>query len=266
MLRLCYNAIFSYKKCYFYVVQKPLLLILFVFTTSIIFGQNSSANKTKTYGQDLSVGLRIHTSGWNIITDIAKRKSHTTHRLLHFSFGELTHSREKRQNPDAGFSTTARPFKFGKRNNLYTVNALIGKRKVIAQGAKENGVLIAWTYTGGLTLGLEKPYYLDLFDQANGIVRSEKYSPENETVFLTLFNIIGSSGFFTGISETKIIPGAHLQSGIQFDWSGESKSFQAVEVGTSIDVFSKTPEIMILEDNSPIFISVYAQFQLGKKW
>lgn len=210
--------------------------------------------------------MRINTSGWNLMTDVAKRKSPTTHRLLHFSFGELTHPREKRQNPDAGFGSTARPFKFGKQRNLYTLNALIGKRKTMAQGAKESGVMIVWSYSGGLVLGLEKPYYLDLFDQNSGIIRSEKYSPENETVFLTLFNIIGSSGFFTGISEIQFNPGAHIQSGVQFDWSGSNRSFQAVEIGAAVDVFSKTPQIMILDDNSPVFMSLYAQFQLGKKW
>ncbi len=247
-------------------MQKPLLLVLLFFTTSLVYGQNSSRDKEKQYEHDLSVGFRYHTSGWNVFVDAAKRQSPTKHRILHFSLGELTHPREKRQNPEAGFNTTARPFKFGKQNNLYTVNGLIGQRKVIAQGAKDNGVLIAWSYSGGVVLGLEKPYYLDLFDQANGIVRSEKYSPENETVFLTLFNIIGSSGFFTGISEVNVIPGARLQSGVQFDWSGSSRSFQAIEVGASVDIFSKTPQIMILEDNSPVFISLYAQFQLGKKW
>jgi hypothetical protein len=100
---------------------------------------------------------------------------------------------------------------------------------------------------------------------------NEKYSPENENRFLDITSIYGGAGFSKGLTEVSLVPGGHLKGALHFDWGAFDEVVKAIETGFVVDFYFKTIPIMVdspnLENvkNSPVFVNVYINLQLGKR-
>ena len=158
-----------------------------------------------------------------------------------------------------------KPFIYGKTNNFYAFKLGYGMRKMIAGKPETKTVSVHWVYLGGLSLGLQKPYYLETYNQDNGTIESIKYSEETERRFLGQY-IIGSSGFTKGLNETQIIPGFHAKTALHFDFAATKKSKIALETGINAEYYTKKIELMAYQDAKPYFIDVYVSLQFGGRW
>jgi hypothetical protein len=82
---------------------------------------------------------------------------------------------------------------------------------------------------------------------------------------------MGSASFSQGLSEISIMPGFHAKAAAHFDWGAFDELVKAIEAGIQIDVFFKDVPIMIESpnlpnvENSPVFINLYLNLQLGKR-
>jgi hypothetical protein len=252
--------------------------IFFVFATFAITNVTAQqvnfqqGNKGIIYNKEYSYDFKLHTRGFAIGYSRAKIKNYYSTPYYHIEAGELHHHREKRQNFDfprsavGGFSF--RPFVFGKQNNLYVVRAAYGEKRYLTEKADYKGVAVGISYEIGATLGLVKPYYLELFRMGDGSslqTYSEKYATQNAKDFLDINKINGSSSFFKGWSELKITPGANAKIALHLDWGAFDQYVKAVDVGIMADVFAKKIPIMITEDNRPFFINAFVNLQLGKR-
>jgi hypothetical protein len=101
------------------------------------------------------------------------------------------------------------------------------------------------------------------------LVKSIKYTPETEALFLDKTKITGSDGLFTGLSESSIVPGAYGRVGVHLDWGAFDEFLRALEVGIQLDVFPKKLPIMVplngVNENKPYFLNLYVSLQLGKR-
>lgn len=105
-------------------------------------------------------------------------------------------------------------------------------------------------YSGGLSLGLDKPYYLEVEDSTGG--RKEIKYEDDKARFLE-GPIYGSSGFSKGLKETSLNPGAYAKAALRFDFGRFNESMQAIEIGISADVYSKKVQLMALNDPKQFF-------------
>ena len=237
--------------------------------------QIDGGDKGIIYNQELAVGARIHTNGFAMGVDIGKLKTYYLTQFIHFEIGELKHNREVRQSfdfPSSLNGKVSRAFKFGKKNNLYVLRAGFGHKRYFSEKAKKKGVAVGVTYQIGPTLGLVKPYYLELFPSENSPDRlpvSTKYSEETHERFTEIWNIYGASTWTKGLDEISILPGGHVKAAMHFDWGAFDEYIKAFEAGIMLDVFAKKAPIMVELDgieNRPFFLNLFLNIQFGKRW
>lgn len=229
--------------------------------------------------QEMAVGYRLSSDGWSVLVHRGFIKTedadhpHTSY--LWFDLSEKRSPKEKRVlnenfsvvNPGEPKPTT---YKYGKINNFYQFKLGYGNSKPISGKLDKKSVTINWVYGAGLSIGLLKPYYLDiLVPEGNTYIRKfDKYTEANKESFLDLNNqgtIVGGASFTKGIAEIKFRPGLALRSGFYFDYAASRKSLLGVEIGASAEIF--TQKIPILYNSgSPTFFNIYADIRFGKRW
>jgi len=241
----------------------------------------SVENKGVVYNKELAFDFKLHTNGIAIGANFGKIKTYYLTRYVNIEIGELKHNREFRQSKDYPSIFDTRPsrsFVLGKKNNLYAIRAGIGFKKYFSEKAKKKGLAIGINYQVGPTLGLIKPYYLEVFKERDSghshggnndfSIVSVKYTEANQSSFLDYNSIYGSSPFTKGLSELGIAPGAHGKFGVHFDWGAFDQYVKAFEAGIMVDVFFRKIELMVPVDsivNRPFFVNLYLNLHIGKR-
>ena len=225
------------------------------------------------YKEEKSVDLSIHSNGFFIGMNFGKILTYYKTKYFHINAGILKHPKEYRQPVNfqngATVIKTSSAFTYGKQNNLIILRAGVGEKRYFSEKAKRKGVAVGISYEIGGSLGLLKPYYLNLNRvEENGVtdfVSTERYSEDNADFFLDQNRILGSASFFKGMDEISIAPGVHAKAALHFSVGAFDQFVRALEVGLMVDGYFKRMPIMILENNTPIFINGYVTIQLGKR-
>lgn len=233
------------------------------------FAQNIDKQEEKeiVYSKEWITGVKLHTNGYGLFMTFGKILNRSNKRLFTIELQEIKHPRQIRRRI-IDFASSPQSYYFGKQNTFINLNGSYLFEKVLAEKGRKNGVLVSWRYGGGLSLGLLKPYYLKInpSDGLFGNPIDTKYDPDEiGSRFLSESNIQGASSFFTGIGETKIIPGAVLQSSLIFDWANYNQWIKAVEVGVMSNIYYKRIPIMITEDNSFFYFNFYLKLLFGER-
>jgi len=236
--------------------------------------------KPKPVSKEFSVGAALTTDGWSLFVNKGWVKSDDDKNSdkfysIRFAQIELTehkHPKEQKGTNSNISQTTGdkpKPFIYGKVNNFYALKLGYGYRRMIAGKPEPGTVSIHWLYAGGLSIGLLKPYYIDAYvlrDNPKRFVRENiKYTDENQEAFLQQDNIVGSSGWTTGIGETKIVPGIHAKTAVHFDFAASNKTKLAVEVGLAAELYAKKIELMAEQKAQPYLVSGYISLQFGRR-
>lgn len=247
-----------------------------VFSTDQIY---TGEQKGIVYDKEFSIDFKIHTNGFGLGVNVGTLKTYYLTRFFNIEIGEIKHPKEFRQNFDfqlPGSNRISRAFIFGKENSFFVLRAGIGEKRYLSEKAKRKGLAIGVSYEAGPSLGIEKPYYLELLrflDAGNDfVIRSERFTEDNADRFLNINNIYGSSGFSKGLSEININPGFHTKLALHFDWGAFDEFVKAMEAGIMVDgYFNKIP-IMIESDiignaeNRSLFLNLFINLQFGKRW
>jgi hypothetical protein len=254
-------------------VKKRIAVVICFISILNLHAQNIE-QRGLIYNHELSGGVLIHTAGWSIFLDVAKRSELSKKSLWEFEFTQTHHPKELKQTVDFGLTffgfNSPKPFYYGKQNSFYNLNISYGKQFLIAEKAEKSGVEVGIKLLGGISLGFLKPYYLNALypsDVNNDYeIVAIRYTPETAAKFLDWFSIYGASGVFYGFDHLSIVPGAHFKGGFNFDWANDEQSIKALEVGVTLDAYYKKVPIMILEENTMFYPKLYLSIQFGKKW
>jgi len=233
------------------------------------------ASQGITYKKSWAFTFKYRTDGWQVGADYNKTINYYKSRVIQMSIGEFKHFKQTRQSNDPsggifGFNGI-RPFAYGKQNNLYVISGSYGRKHLLAERAKKNGVMIQLQYTGGVSLGLLKAYYVDVFPvMENGTPDflakpiPTKFEEGVDNGFTTYERILGYSGFGKGFGDIKFQPGLNGTLAFQFDWSSQDSFVKALEAGFHADIYFWNTPIMVSQ-NRFYFLSVYVGIMLGKK-
>lgn len=223
----------------------------------------------KAISRELSFGLRINSNGWSLFSDLGSIKSRDAKhsdmfynvRLWQLEITEKKHPKQHKISNQGG-GTGSNSYIYGKINNFYALKLGRGYMRMLAGKPDPGSVSIHWLYAGGVSLGMLKPYYLNVYSDPNAI----KYGDGTKEDFLNQYLIQGNAGFAKGLGEMKYIPGFHVKSAIHFDFSASRKSVIGVEAGFNAEYYTQEVQIMANQPASALFLDLYVAFQVGRRW
>jgi hypothetical protein len=203
-------------------------------------------------------GVELRTNGYGIFYELGKRKSQRYTNLYSIELTEIKHRKEEKTEGAQFFSNS---FVYGKQNNFYQAKLGFGQQYILGQKVNKNGVAVTASFSGGINIGLLKPYYIDVQDQFNQD-RTIKYE-DDSLLFLNAKNYYGSSGFTKGWNELKVKPGLFVKSALRFDFGRYNESVQALEIGVSAEGFAQKIPILAHNDPKQIFVQMHIAFVFG---
>ena len=128
-------------------------------------------------------GFRLNTDGWSILYEKGYLKSVSTTNLFSLEFGEKKHPKEKKLNnilSNSGFLQIGSPYVYGKQNSFYQLKPTFGQQRLLGGKTNKNGVAVTAIYAGGISTGLERPYYVRVQDSCPDDTRA--IDPKNITL------------------------------------------------------------------------------------
>jgi len=268
-------------------VKKLSLLSFFIALFTISFAQNkTNEEKTKeqkrkernerinqmmkeeeegalVYNKQTAFGGKLITDGYGIFYEHGKYKTISTTNLWWIELGERRDPKEKKSvlGDGAGFQI-GNPFIYGKINNFYYLKVGFGQQRLIGGKDVKNGVAVSAIYGGGLSLGLLKPYYLNISTPDTSA--TIKYS-DSPALFLDPGAIIGGAGFTKGFSEMTVVPGLHARVALRFDYGHFNELLSAIETGVNAAFYTKDINMMYSEPGKKFFFNAYVAIVFGKR-
>jgi len=178
---------------------------------------------------------------------------------------------------NTNFSTegSSDAFVYGKQNSLFILRGGKGVKKYLSEKALRRGLAVGYSFEGGASLGVLKPYYLKLIYDTEETpsgdireVREERYSEQNMEEFLNFNMIFGGGSFWRGLFESSISVGLHGKASGLFALGAFDEYVRAAEIGLTFDAFAKKMPIFVETNtlkNKRIFLNIFVSFHLGKR-
>jgi len=227
-----------------------------------------SNNVGVVYDDEFAINLYLHTKGYGVGAIFGKLKTYYKTSFYHIDFGMVKHPKEHRPDRVPTGTILTRPYVYGKKNSFFVLRAGKGMKRYFSEKAKRKGVAVGYSFQAGPSIGMLKPYYLELDARTSDTeprTSIEKFSEENRDVFLNTSKVEGYAGFWRGVDELNFVFGGHLKGGAHFAWGAYDEFVKSIEVGLMLDVYFQKVDIMIIDDNSPIFANLYINLQLGRR-
>ncbi|MFT3747985.1 MAG: hypothetical protein QM768_06695 [Agriterribacter sp.] len=213
-------------------------------------------------------GIKLNTDGWGISYEFGKSNSVTRATIYQIEFNEKKHRKEDKQSRSVdgggGFIFFGTPFVYGKKNIFYQLKGAMGQQILIGGKGNKNGVSVYGIGAGGLSLGLLRPYYMEVPDGNNGS-KYVKYDSADSLLFLGQEGIIGGGGLTKGWNEMKLTPGLHAKTAIRFDYNRFNTVVSAIEGGLNVEYYFKDVQQMVYSPSRKFFFNAYVSFLFGKR-
>lgn len=218
-------------------------------------------------------GFRLNTDGWSMTFEKGYLKNAKVTNLFALEFGEKKHPKEKKLSYGevaGGFIQFSTPYVYGKQNIFYQFKPTIGQQRLFGGKTNRNGVAVHAIYAGGISLGIERPYYVKVYTSNNNESRDIKYSQADSAVFLTPGNIVQGTGFRYGWRDMKFVPGVHAKFAMRFDYGRFNELVSAIEVGVNVEAYARNINIMvpvqgITPGASRTFFNSYVAIMFGRR-
>lgn len=208
-------------------------------------------------------GIRLATDGYGINFEKGKFKSPSRTLLFQFELNEKKDPKEHHISATSdgiNFSSVV-PYKL---NNLYEFKMAIGQQQLIGGKGNRNGVAVTALYSGGVTIGMLKPYYLDVQNQVTGATTRKTYAQmASDTSSVNM--ITGASGFTVGWDNLTIKPAVNARQAMRFDYGRLNQTVAAIEVGLTEEYyFSKIPLVYLVKQHQ-FFFNAYVAILFGSR-
>lgn len=229
--------------------------ILMAFFLGMINSASAQSDGNYDYTKEFVWGINKNTNGGLIggfIFKWSKALNEKTFRTIGFELMNVKHPKEHQISNGRG------QFIFGKSQYLYAIRSQYGRDIILFKKAPQKGVQINFAFAGGPTLGVIAPYYVrSASDQ-----QTYPYTPEQFPLYTS---IMGTGNLFEGLGESSLTVGLNAKASLIFEMGAFKSNVTGFEIGTLMEVYPKTIELMPLEDNRAFFISAFITFFYGKR-
>lgn len=205
-------------------------------------------------------GAKVINSGYGAFAEIGRMKSVKAGMLYQFEISEYKNPRENKQRNPA--VPSAPPLIYGKQNFFYPAKLGVQYQMQLGNKSNKNGISVTGNFGGGLSMGLLRPYYVEV-DKA-GKATFITYDSPDSTLFLSGPFYSGPS-IGKGWSEIKVTPGAYIKTALRFDYGSFNEVVNALEVGLSLDFYSKKIPLLVNADHKQFFFGGYVAFMFGRR-
>jgi hypothetical protein len=226
--------------------------------------------------QEASFGINFETNGWGLQIQRLRKKEETEvneYRGFYIHFQSRRDPKEikinsKLPSPSSDKGPRNLKYVYGKINSFYPLQIGYLVKKRITGKLEKNHIQLHGTGGAGFSLGLVKPYYLQIARNINGTFAAidESYSELNADLFLNPRYVYGYSGFATGWSDLQIYPGVNVNGAIIFEYSPNNYSPLFVEIGGQLDTYFQKIPILVGEKSKAIFPFGYIALRKGMRW
>jgi len=207
-------------------------------------------------------GIKLASDGYGVFFEKGKFITPTKTRLIQFELNEKKSPKEKRLSTgDVFFGSSLVAYKL---NNFYEFKLSIGEQRLIGGKGNKNGVAVTALYTGGLSLGIIKPYYVNTTINDSDAVYQKTFSQ----IFADTLNsyaISGASGFTVGWGHVSFKPGINAKGALRFDYARFNTSITAIEAGVTAEYyFSKIAQVYDVPYKN-FFFNGYVTIMFGNR-
>ncbi|MBD2722879.1 MULTISPECIES: hypothetical protein [Hymenobacter] len=231
----------------------------------------------QSYSKEVVYGVNFNTQG-GLLGGVSVRSSRVLDdRLLRFWSIEGVMLKNKAKeltiNTIVGGSYVDR-----KTNYAFVLRPSIGMQRILFRKAADAGVQVNGLLSLGPSIGLLMPYYISydytaartqVINIQTDDIRNEQYDPFKHVDP----NVILDHGpLFSGIGETKVVPGFHLRGGLSFEYGRYRDAVTGLEAGVLIEGFTKRMVILSPGNlsetdrlNRQFFPSVYLTLYFGHR-
>lgn len=220
------------------------------------------------FNKQTAFGVRLNTDGWGLMLEKGKMKNVVTTNFISLEINVKKDPKEKKLNnllSNSGFLQIGSPYVYGKQNSFYQIKPTFGQMRLLGGKTNKNGVAVQGIYGVGISIGLERPYYVRVQDSGPSGTRDIKYSVADSALFLGPGNIIMGTGLRYGWNQLKIIPGAHAKAALRFDYGRFNELVSAIEVGMNIEAYSRKVNIMLNNPSHQVFFNGYISILFGRR-
>lgn len=218
------------------------------------------------YHKQTAFGIKLNTDGYGAFLEFGRAKSIQKALLFQLEISERKHPKEEKQTNPA---VPTAPFIFGKVNYFYPVKLGVQQQILLGNKINRNGVSVTGNIGGGISLGLLRPYFLEVNDLTNGNRKFIRYESSDSSTFvdpgeLTSLQVAGS-GLGKGWSKMKVVPGLYTKLALRFDYGRFNEMVNALEVGISADFYSKKIPQIVYVDQKQFFFGAYVTIMFGRR-
>jgi hypothetical protein len=212
------------------------------------------------YEKQSIFGLQLRSNGYGAFYELGRMKTNRKTNIYRIDITEVKSPKEEKL-LGGGF-LFGNPFIYGKRYFFYPITLGFGQQYMLGQKGNKNGVAVSAIYNAGLAVGVLRPYYVDVQGTSNQ-EQSIKYSQDSAKFVNGPF--LGASGLGKGWTEIRGRYGGFVKAAMRFDYGRYNESVNGLEIGMSIEVYSKKVPIMLFQKDKSIFFQAYLALLFGKR-
>ena len=267
-------------------MRKIFFIFLAVTATSTLFAQQTKKDKKDerrqrinamikqeeegviAYRKHTAFGLKLVNDGYGAFLEIGKAQSIKKALLFQLDISERKSTKE---NKDSDPQYQGPSLIFGKINFFYPIKIGVQQQILLGNKSNKNGVSITANYGGGVTVGLLRPYMLEVYDTTKSPYQRRyiKYESSDSAMFssnreLYLFQATGPN-ITKGWSDLKVTPGAYAKAAIRFDYGRYNEVLSAIEVGMTAELYAKKIPQMVFSTPKNVFFNIYVSVMFGKR-
>ena len=253
-------------------------VLIFALTNTLVAGQSPRTPPADDQGDDYqsvtTFGITTNTNS-GILGGISFRQSKRLngelfgmpqYRYLSVELVNVKHPKEVASSFAAGSRFIA-----GKENYLFVIRPQYGREVTLFQRNEDEGISVSGILAAGPSLGIIKPYYLDV--QSGNSTRSVPASQVNGSNTASGEVVTGAGSIFQGFGESKLTVGLNIKAALSFELSAFRTNTTGVEIGFLSELF---PQRVIIipnttaganraDGNRSFFTSAYLTLFFGSK-
>lgn len=247
--------------------QLSIFILLIIFSYSAYSQEFAKDDVTVLRKNSLEISGAVFTSGFAAEFRRQYHQTATKKKYWSIHIRNYKHPKEFKISNDQTASGL-RSFVFGKTNYLFHFQFGFGNERLITDKENKGDVSVAFNYQFGPTIGVLKPYYLQVYHSftSGGYdyieYRYEVFDPNKHGSG----NIFERAPFGYGIGESKVIAGLFARTGVSFDYGTEYDNIKAIEVGGGLDYYPFDVPVMAETKNSQLMLNLYVSLVYGRKW
>jgi len=253
--------------------------IVIIVSVSFLFCSSAKGQDVLTKvanGEDVNVvykdiamgGAFMHSEGWGLFFRRAKIQS--IYKKWFWEIETATMHSDKEVSTQNQSYPDASSYYFGKLNGMQVFRFGSGYYRTLWRKNDEHCVEIDAVYSGGLSMAVLKPIYLEVLTNSPNPndpylnLTTQKYDPARDLPD----SIYGAASGFDGLGEITFHPGLYARFGFNFDYGNRHDVIKAIEVGAELDAYPEKIQIMAPQyaQNNQFFLNYYLSISFGKRW